>query len=167
MPEAVPPHVWYELERRVKERWILDAVFDDMELAVAEAKELLKGGRMLSVRVVREGDSDHPRQVVFRGAEPEEFKRTVLRRRAFVQEQAIAGRRKRRERWASSAAGQGGGRSASAWSFPWIAAFVLACAVIAGVAWLAWGIRRPGEPDYVSATGGNPGPAIHWGGRRD
>jgi hypothetical protein len=168
------PGGWYELERHVKGQWVLDAVFDDKELAISEAERLLEGRRALGARVVRVDDGDRPPQTVFRKSLVDGHNREALNKRLALQEQAIVARKKRREKVsaASSRPRQVGARAIRAARR--LAAFAALGVALIGAVWWFWqGAARGGAPlpeaEYRGSAGGysGGGPVIHWGGRRD
>lgn len=167
---------WYELERYVGQQWVLDAVTEHKEIAIAEAERLIACRRAVGVRVVQMADDGRPPQTVFRKSVIDEDNRAALIQRARIREEVLAARweraERRRQRIASMVHDQS--RRIGALAIPAlrrITALAALCAAVAAAGWWLWqGLAPPrlalpiaGERAGIGVES-NTAPVIHWGG---
>lgn len=156
---------WYELERYVKGRWMLDAVFDDKDLAISEGERLIEDGHAAGVRVVCSIDTDHLPQTVFRKSKAYDSKQRLMQDRALAQDQGRRGRRNDDNQSAPLEGRTLSKRREGSHTLSKVAKFALTCLLVIGTAWFIWTHRSPTDANYADDIGSNAGPTIHWGGR--
>ena len=160
---------WYELERYVGGRWVLDSMFDEKDIAVSEAERLIEGRRVLAVRICWSDDSGRPPRTVFRKSLVDEENREAAKQRVVLQRQAAVARNKRRQ---GSSSRQGSPRRGSTpvkQAVRRTVALAALCAAAAAALWYASVIGDQAAPLSGSAyqagsgEGGGAGPTIRWG----